>query len=69
MAKYRPKQYVMYFYGTEYKACISCFPQSRWELIKKSDREVELSNKHTTICITAEDFEKRWVEVKTKGGD
>lgn len=66
MAKYRPKQYVMYFYGAEYKACISCYPQSRWELIKRTDREVALSNKHTTIYITTEDFEKHWVRVNER---
>ena len=67
MAKYRPKQYVMYFYGTEYKASIDCYPQSRWELVHETTGEVILANKHTRIHITTEDFEKRWIKVKTKG--
>ena len=67
MAKYRPKQYVLYIYGTDHKACISCYPQSRWELVSKADGGVTLANKHTTIHITTEDFEKHWIEVKEKG--
>ena len=66
MSKYRPKQYVLYIYGTEYKAYVSCYPQSRWELIKRTDSEVTLANKHTTIHITAEGFEKHWVKVKER---
>ncbi len=64
MAKYRPKHYVLYRYGTAYKVDIDCYPQSRWELIFRNDREVVLNNKHTTIHLSTEDFEKRWVEVK-----
>ena len=64
MEKYRPKQYVVYFYGTEHKACISCYPQSRWVLVSKSNYEVTLSNKQTTININVEDFEKHWEKVK-----
>lgn len=67
MERYRPKQYVMYFYGTEHKACISCYPQSRWELVSESNDEVTLSNKQTTININVEDFEKHWVKVNEKG--
>lgn len=66
MERYRPKQYVMYFYGTEHKACISCYPQSRWVLVSKSNDEVTLSNKQTTININVEDFEKHWEKVKEK---
>ena len=64
MEKYRPKQHTVYFYGTDYKACISCYTQSRWELVSKSNDEVWLSNRHTTINIPIEDFEKHWVKVK-----
>ncbi len=67
MEKYRPKQQIVYLYGTEHKACIVCYPQSRWVLVSKSDSEVTLSNKHTTINLTIEDFEKNWVEVNEKG--
>ena len=67
MTKYRPKKFITYSYGTEYKAYVNCYPQSRWELIKKSDREVVLANKHTAICMTPEDFEKHWVKAKKKG--
>lgn len=67
MKKYRPKHYVLYIYGTEHKACISCQPQSRWELVSKSDGKIRLANKHTTICLEPEDFERSWVEVKKKG--
>lgn len=66
MKKYRPKKFILYFYGTVRKACISCYPQSRWELISITDKRVELANKHTSICITVEDFEQHWVEVKEK---
>lgn len=68
MEKYRPKEYTMYFYGVEHKACISCYPQSRWVLLSRSDSEVALSNKHTTINIPIEDFEKHWVKVKESEG-
>ena len=64
MEKYRPKEYTMYLYGTEQKACIDCYPQSRWELVSKTDGEVALLNKHTTIRITIEDFKKHWIKVK-----
>lgn len=67
MAKYRPKSYIIYFYGQEHKALISCYPQSRWELISKSDKSVGLTNKHTTIYMTAEDFERHWIKVEKKG--
>ena len=66
MKKYRPKQCVVYLYGTTHKASITCQPQSRWELVSKADGGVTLVNKHTTIHITTEDFEKRWLEVKVK---
>ena len=66
MAKYRPKQCVVYLYGTTHKASITCQPQSRWELVSKSDGKIRLSNKHTTICLEPEDFERGWVEVKVK---
>ena len=64
MEKYRPKQHTVYFYGTDCKACISCYTQSRWELVSKYDYEVVLCNKHTTIYLPIEDFEKHWVKVK-----
>lgn len=67
MEKYRPKEYTMYIYGTEQKACIDCYPQSRWELVSMSDGEVALLNRHTTIHLTIEDFEKHWVKVNEKG--
>lgn len=65
--KYRPKHWIMYYYGAENKALISCKPQSRWRLINKFNNKVILANKHTTIHLSKEDFETRWVEVKTKG--
>ena len=64
MEKYRPKQHTVYFYGTDYKACIDCYPQSRWGLVSKSNYEAILSNSHTTIYLPIEDFEKHWVKVK-----
>ena len=64
MAKYRPKHYILYRYGTEYKVSIDCYPQSRWELIFRNDREVVLTNRHTAIHLSAEDFEKHWDEVR-----
>lgn len=69
MAKHRPKHYMLYTYGTVYKASIDCYPQSRWELIKRTDSEVTLANKHTTIRMRIEDFERHWVKVKEKGGE
>ena len=66
--KYRPKHWIMYYYGTENKALISCKPQSRWNLISKTDKKAILANKHTTIHLTTEDFEKRWVKVSEKKG-
>jgi hypothetical protein len=65
MAKYRPKQTVMYAYGTtQHRAYITCYPQSRWKLVSKSDCKVELMNKNITICLKPEDFERSWVEAK-----
>lgn len=64
MAKYRPKHYILYRYGTEYRASIDCYPQSRWQLIFKNNREVALTNKHTTIHLSTEDFERDWIKVK-----
>lgn len=69
MEKYRPKQHTVYFYGTDHKACIDCHLQSRWTLVSKSNDEVVLSNKHTTINLPIEDFEKHWVKVKEKGSE
>lgn len=66
MEKYIPKHYILYRYGTTHKASITCQPQSRWELISKSDDKVRLTNKHTTICLRPEDFERNWVKVKEK---
>lgn len=66
MKKYRPKHYMLYRYGTEYKASIDCYPQSRWKLIFKNDREVALTNKNTTIHLSTEDFEQHWIEVRQK---
>lgn len=64
--KYRPKQHIVYLYGTEHKACITCYPQSRWVLVSISGGEVTLSNKHTTINLTIEDFETHWIKVDKK---
>lgn len=66
LKKYRPKHYISYFFGTGDKAYIHCYPQSRWELISKTTNRAVLANKHTTIYLKVEDFEKHWVEVKKK---
>ena len=62
--RYRPKSFVMYFYGINYQALISCYPQSRWELYATKEDKVMLKNKHISIEISKEDFEKQWVKVK-----
>lgn len=67
LKKYRPKHYISYIFGTVNTAYISCYPQSRWDLISKSTNRAILTNKNTTIYLKAEDFEKHWVEVKEKG--
>ncbi len=64
MSKYRPKELVIYFYGTIYKSSISCYPQSKWELLKETFEKVTLKNKNVVIDIAREDFKKQWVEVK-----
>jgi len=63
MNKYRPKTFIMYFYGTINKAVITCYPQSRWELVYERDDKVCLKNKHTSIELNKDDFSKHWKEV------
>lgn len=66
--KFRPKTIIMYTYGLEYKAYISCYPQSRWELVFEKDNEIGgmvcLRNKGISIHLTKEDFKNNWIEVK-----
>lgn len=64
MERYRPKSFVMYFYGVTYQATISCYTQSKWELYATSKDKVWLRNKHACIVISKEDFERDWVKVK-----
>lgn len=64
---YRPKHFVMYLYGEIYQAHIVCHPQSRWELVYEKHNKIALRNKHTSIELTREDFEKHWVEVLKDG--
>ena len=64
--KFRPKKFVMYRYGELYKAYINCLPQSRWELVYEKEDEVVLNNKHTSIAITRQDFEKHWIRTESE---
>lgn len=63
MKKYRPKEFMIYSYGTLYKCHVSCYPQSKWGFEGIFDDRVKLSNKHTTIYVDKDQFEKNWIEV------
>jgi hypothetical protein len=64
MKKYRPKKFVMYSYGTIYRAYVSCHPNSKWEFGGIFGGSiVKLSNGHTTIYVDKDQFEKNWIEV------
>lgn len=63
MKKYRPKEFMIYSYGTLYKCHVSCHPQSKWELDGIFGNRVKLSNKHTIIYVDKVQFEKNWIEV------
>ena len=52
--------------GQRIRPYIACHPQSRWELVSKTDTKVELAKKNILICLEPEDFERGWVEVKEK---
>ena len=66
MGIYRPKRFIIYTYQVldGYTATISCAPQSRWELIKRTDTRVKLANKNVAIELSLEDFEEKWKEVE-----
>lgn len=64
MSKYKPKTFIMYTYGTIYQAVITCYPQSRWELVYEKDNQVCIRNKYVSIALKKSDFEEYWEEVK-----
>jgi hypothetical protein len=41
---------------------ITCYPQSRWNVIGTSKNKVVLNNRNTTIEIKKDDFARNWVE-------
>lgn len=59
---YRPKQYVLYRYGFEYKCYVHCYPQQRWEMTAFDNKGVELHNKvkHLTIELSWNEFYANW---------
>ena len=62
--KYRPNTVIMYFYGFDCKAYVTCHPQSRWELVKDDGIKVTLKHKNVTIDLKRADFEKQWKKVE-----
>ena len=63
--KYRPKLYILYMYTTlpGHQVNVSCYPQSKWELVASNNKLVTLRNKNVKIDIDREDFERDWKEV------
>lgn len=64
--KYRPNTTIMFFYGFDCKAYVTCHPQSRWELVKGDESIVTLKHKNVAIDLKREDFEKRWQKVESE---
>lgn len=62
----RPKTLIHYDYGLGCKAYITCCPQSRWTIMSRTDKYVRLANGNVSIELALEDFEKNWIEVKTR---
>lgn len=60
--KARPKNGVMYRFGTLYPCYIHCRPQQKWDYVYKGDK-VELGYKNMVITITTDDFKSHWLEV------
>lgn len=60
--KARPKNGVMYRFGTLYQCYIHCRPQQKWDYVYKGNK-VELRYKNMTITITTDDFKENWLEV------
>ena len=64
MGYYRPKEVVIYRFGTTGTATITCHPRSKWLCIGCGDRWVELTNHSVRMLIKVEDFNKIWVRCK-----
>lgn len=60
--KARPKNGVVYRFGTLYPCYIHCYPQQKWDYVYKDDK-VELMHKNMAITITTDDFNKNWLKV------
>lgn len=60
--KARPKNGVVYRFGTLYPCYIHCYPQQKWDYVYKDDK-VELMHKNMAITITTDDFKRHWLEV------
>lgn len=58
----RPDTEVLYTWGDDHKCMITCYPQSRWKILGKTENKIMLNNKNITIEITKEDFVRNWVE-------
>jgi hypothetical protein len=62
MKTVRPDTEVLYTWGDDHKCMITCYPQSRWNVIGTSKNKVVLNNRNTTIEIKKDDFVRNWVE-------
>lgn len=64
MGYYRPKEQIIYNFGTQGIATIVCHPRSKWLCTSVGKYYTVLQNRNVTISILTKVFESQWVECK-----
>ena len=65
----RPKEAIVYHFGSTGECWVSAYPQQTWEFCKHgSNVEISSDKHHITLQIPVQDFERQWVIKKKKEG-